>query len=133
MLKYLSASNKLLLLSWFKFLLLFTNSLHNRITLLLVLKLLPSTKLIPHIHYFFTQKKEEPHIYIMFFFLIYIHVEIINPRYFYWKYLLSCKIFNYIFSSSIFFFFYILKSFRKLVIVFFISKIPLIQLTHPYF
>ena len=48
-----SASNKLLLLRWFKFLLLLTNFLQNMITLLLILKFLQSTKLTPHIHFFF--------------------------------------------------------------------------------
>ena len=53
-LKCLLASNKFLLLRWFKFLLLLTNFLQNRITLLLVLKLLQFTKLItPRIHFFF--------------------------------------------------------------------------------
>ena len=48
-----SASNKLLLLRWFKFLLLLTNFLQNMITLLLILKFLQSTKLTPRIHFFF--------------------------------------------------------------------------------
>ena len=52
MLKCFFVSNKLLLLCWFKFLLLLTNSLQNRITLLLVLKLLQSTKLTSRIHFF---------------------------------------------------------------------------------
>ena len=51
--KCIYASNKLLLLRWFKFLLLLTNSLQNRITFLLVLKLLQSIKLTPLILFFF--------------------------------------------------------------------------------
>ena len=51
--KCLPVSNKLLFLRWFKFLLLLINSLQNRITLLLVLKLLQFTKLTPCIHFFF--------------------------------------------------------------------------------
>ena len=53
MLKCLPTSNKLLLLRWFRFQLILTNSLQNRITLLLVLKLLQSNKLTPCIHFFF--------------------------------------------------------------------------------
>ena len=54
----LHTSNKLLLLRWFKFLLLLTNSLQNRITLLLVLKLLQSTKLTPCFFFFLLEKVE---------------------------------------------------------------------------
>ena len=50
--KCIFTSNKLLLLCWFKFLLLLSNSLQNRITLLLVLKLFQSTKLTPGILFF---------------------------------------------------------------------------------
>ena len=58
MLKCLHGSNKFLLLHEFKFLLLLTNSLQNRITLLLVLKLLQSTKLTPCFFFFLLEKVE---------------------------------------------------------------------------
>ena len=62
-----SASNKLLLLRWFKFLLLLTNFLQNMITLLLILKFLQSTKLTPRIHFFF------------FFYFITMYLFLLSP------------------------------------------------------
>ena len=68
MLKCLLISNKFLLLCWFKFLLLVTNFIQNRITLLLVLNLLQSTKLTSRIYLFIYLLHHDVFVSSVFFF-----------------------------------------------------------------